>query len=265
MLASRPGIHGDHLRRAQCRCTAAQDPAARGPAGPNPDRSGLASHSRGGRLAPPSTGPSCGCTWSVPASGQVNDVWIAAIALANELPIVTQDQDFDALADFPGITLIHVLADAAPRAARSSGDRCRPTPRSPPVFTRWGSDEAFLRIWAGLLEVEPHETPFQARTGAILAGTAASFRVLSRGVAVAANGGDLSLPGAQPAMMGTRPVRSQAIDGARARTSPADRRRHGDREITAARKYVHGAAGEFPGIDTLPLDRSLHHLLPSPS
>jgi predicted nucleic acid-binding protein len=38
----------------------------------------------------------------------INDLWIAAVALANGLPIVTQDQDFDALADFPGITLIHV-------------------------------------------------------------------------------------------------------------------------------------------------------------
>lgn len=38
----------------------------------------------------------------------VNDLWIAAIALANGLPIVTQDDDFAALEDFPGITLIHV-------------------------------------------------------------------------------------------------------------------------------------------------------------
>lgn len=38
----------------------------------------------------------------------VNDLWIAAIALANRLPIVTQDDDFDALEDFPGIRLIRV-------------------------------------------------------------------------------------------------------------------------------------------------------------
>ena len=38
----------------------------------------------------------------------VNDLWIAAIALAHHLPIVTQDHDFDALADFPGISLIQV-------------------------------------------------------------------------------------------------------------------------------------------------------------
>jgi len=38
----------------------------------------------------------------------VNDLWIAAIALAHDLPIVTQDRDFEALADFPGIRLIHV-------------------------------------------------------------------------------------------------------------------------------------------------------------
>ena len=29
----------------------------------------------------------------------VNDLWIAAMALANDLPVVTQDDDFDALAD----------------------------------------------------------------------------------------------------------------------------------------------------------------------
>ncbi len=38
----------------------------------------------------------------------VNDVWIAAISLAHRLPIVTQDSDFDALEDFPGIQLIRV-------------------------------------------------------------------------------------------------------------------------------------------------------------
>lgn len=38
----------------------------------------------------------------------VNDLWIAAIALANGLSIVTQDADFDALEDFPGLRLIRV-------------------------------------------------------------------------------------------------------------------------------------------------------------
>ncbi|HLL63335.1 MAG TPA: type II toxin-antitoxin system VapC family toxin [Propionibacteriaceae bacterium] len=38
----------------------------------------------------------------------INDLWIAAIALAHELPIVTQDNDFDAIEDFPGIRLIQV-------------------------------------------------------------------------------------------------------------------------------------------------------------
>jgi predicted nucleic acid-binding protein len=38
----------------------------------------------------------------------VNDLWIAAIALTHRLPIVTQDQDFEALAELPGITLIHL-------------------------------------------------------------------------------------------------------------------------------------------------------------
>jgi predicted nucleic acid-binding protein len=38
----------------------------------------------------------------------VNDLWIAAIALANELPIVTQDDDFRVLDSFPGISIIRV-------------------------------------------------------------------------------------------------------------------------------------------------------------
>ena len=38
----------------------------------------------------------------------VDDLWIAAIALAHDLPIVTQDDGFDALEDFPGIRLIRV-------------------------------------------------------------------------------------------------------------------------------------------------------------
>ncbi|QAY61479.1 type II toxin-antitoxin system VapC family toxin [Microbacterium protaetiae] len=39
---------------------------------------------------------------------QVNDLWIAAIAVANELPIVTQDADFDALEGAKGVTVIRV-------------------------------------------------------------------------------------------------------------------------------------------------------------
>jgi len=38
----------------------------------------------------------------------VNDLWIAAIAAAHGLPIVTQDADFDALDDAPGVTVIRV-------------------------------------------------------------------------------------------------------------------------------------------------------------
>ena len=38
----------------------------------------------------------------------VNDLWIAAIALANQLPVVTQDNDFDALAELGGPKVIHV-------------------------------------------------------------------------------------------------------------------------------------------------------------
>lgn len=38
----------------------------------------------------------------------VNDLWIAAIGAANDLPIVTQDADFDALDGVPGIELIRV-------------------------------------------------------------------------------------------------------------------------------------------------------------
>lgn len=39
---------------------------------------------------------------------EANDLWIAAIAAANELPVVTQDADFDALEDAPGVTVIRV-------------------------------------------------------------------------------------------------------------------------------------------------------------
>lgn len=38
----------------------------------------------------------------------VNDLWIASIALANSLPVVTQDDDFDRLADLGGPEIIKV-------------------------------------------------------------------------------------------------------------------------------------------------------------
>ena len=38
----------------------------------------------------------------------VNDLWIAAIALANSLPVVTQDNDFDVLVDLGGPQIIRV-------------------------------------------------------------------------------------------------------------------------------------------------------------
>lgn len=38
----------------------------------------------------------------------VNDVWIAAVAAANELPVVTQDADFDALADLGLVDVVKV-------------------------------------------------------------------------------------------------------------------------------------------------------------
>lgn len=38
----------------------------------------------------------------------VNDVWIAAVAAANELPVVTQDADFDALADLGLVDVVMV-------------------------------------------------------------------------------------------------------------------------------------------------------------
>lgn len=44
-------------------------------------------------------------------SGQranVNDLWIAATAAANGLPVVTQDGDFDALRDATGLDVIRV-------------------------------------------------------------------------------------------------------------------------------------------------------------
>ncbi|GAA3770015.1 hypothetical protein GCM10022240_22900 [Microbacterium kribbense] len=38
----------------------------------------------------------------------VDDLWIAAIAAAHGLPIVTQDGDFDALEGAKGVTVIRV-------------------------------------------------------------------------------------------------------------------------------------------------------------
>jgi predicted nucleic acid-binding protein len=45
----------------------------------------------------------------VQASGRkvgVNDMWIAATAAANEIPVLTQDGDFDALSGVAGLTVI---------------------------------------------------------------------------------------------------------------------------------------------------------------
>jgi predicted nucleic acid-binding protein len=55
-------------------------------------------------------------TWAqmrayVGASGQkvgVNDMWIAATAAAHEIPVLTQDGDFDALLGVAGLTVIRV-------------------------------------------------------------------------------------------------------------------------------------------------------------
>lgn len=47
----------------------------------------------------------------VGASGQkvrVNDMWIAATAAAHEIPVLTQDGDFDVLAGVAGLTVIPV-------------------------------------------------------------------------------------------------------------------------------------------------------------
>lgn len=47
----------------------------------------------------------------VGASGQkvgVNDMWIAATAAAHEIPVLTQDADFDALNGVAGLTVIPV-------------------------------------------------------------------------------------------------------------------------------------------------------------
>ncbi|MBY0287318.1 MAG: type II toxin-antitoxin system VapC family toxin [Mycobacteriaceae bacterium] len=39
---------------------------------------------------------------------RANDLWIAAIAAAKQLPVVTQDGDFDALEGVSGLAIIHV-------------------------------------------------------------------------------------------------------------------------------------------------------------
>lgn len=38
----------------------------------------------------------------------VNDLWIAAIALANNLPVITQDEDFNVLVDLGGPAVVMV-------------------------------------------------------------------------------------------------------------------------------------------------------------
>ncbi|MGY1632207.1 PIN domain-containing protein [Geodermatophilus sp. SYSU D01186] len=38
----------------------------------------------------------------------VDDTWIAATALAHDVPVVTQDDDFDVLAGLSGLHVIHV-------------------------------------------------------------------------------------------------------------------------------------------------------------
>ena len=38
----------------------------------------------------------------------INDLWIASIAVANDLPVVTQDHDLDPLEDLGGPVVIHV-------------------------------------------------------------------------------------------------------------------------------------------------------------
>lgn len=38
----------------------------------------------------------------------VNDLWIAAVAIANDLPVVTQDDDFDVLAELGLLTVVRV-------------------------------------------------------------------------------------------------------------------------------------------------------------
>ena len=38
----------------------------------------------------------------------VNDLWIAATAHAHDLPVVTQDDDFEAISDVGGVTVVRV-------------------------------------------------------------------------------------------------------------------------------------------------------------
>jgi predicted nucleic acid-binding protein len=45
---------------------------------------------------------------AAPRMVNVNDLWIASIALAHKMPVVTQDNDFDALADLGGPEIIHL-------------------------------------------------------------------------------------------------------------------------------------------------------------
>ena len=42
------------------------------------------------------------------AASAVNDIWIAATAAAYEIPVLTQDRDFDALYGVAGLTVIPV-------------------------------------------------------------------------------------------------------------------------------------------------------------
>lgn len=45
------------------------------------------------------------------ASGRrvsVNDMWIAATAATNDIPVVTQDADFDPLSGVGGLTVVEV-------------------------------------------------------------------------------------------------------------------------------------------------------------
>ncbi|WP_326548021.1 type II toxin-antitoxin system VapC family toxin [Mycolicibacterium sp. ND9-15] len=39
---------------------------------------------------------------------RINDLWIAAIAAAKQLPVVTQDGDFDVLEGVAGLAIVHV-------------------------------------------------------------------------------------------------------------------------------------------------------------
>ncbi len=49
-----------------------------------------------------------GLRWLSGRRLNVNDVWIAATALTNGLPVVTQDDDFDALADLRLLDVVRV-------------------------------------------------------------------------------------------------------------------------------------------------------------